>query len=206
MSAATKYIRIKNWEEYQHYKDRHSPWFKMYGNLTSTHWWVMGNDASKLLAVCTMILAHRTDNKIPYDLAFIKRFAHLEQDPDFAPLVSANFLEINEEPASKPLAKRKQSAPRGEERREEEKEDERFAQFWNLYPKKKAKGDAEKAWVKAHINGDFEKVLEAIRQQSQSADWLKEGGQFIPYPASWINQKRWLDEVSVSDSPLGIDG
>ena len=109
-------IRIKNWEEYQHYKDRHSPWFKMYGNIVSTHWWVMGSDASKLLAMCTMLLAHRTDNKIPLDLPYIKRFCNLESEPDFVPLVDAGFIEIIELPASKPLAKRKQSAPRGEER------------------------------------------------------------------------------------------
>jgi len=98
--------------------------------------------------------------------------------------------------------------PREEKRRSKpisENTDPRFDQFWSVYPKKKARGAAEKAWRSAHVNGDFDRLIEAVRQQSISEDWVKDGGKFIPHPATWISQKRWLDEIGVgsSSSPVG---
>ncbi|NLK37969.1 MAG: hypothetical protein GX299_07785 [Epulopiscium sp.] len=48
---------------------------------------------------------------------------------------------------------------------------------------------------------DFlEKVLASLEVQKRSADWQKDGGQYIPYPASWLNAGCWDDEVVVSVS------
>lgn len=69
-----------------------------------------------------------------------------------------------------------------------------FAEFWSAYPKKVAKGDAEKAWKKH--KPDLAKCLAAIEAAKRSSDWQKDGGQFIPHPATWINGKRWEDGVS----------
>ena len=30
---------------------------------------------------------------------------------------------------------------------------------------------------------------------SKSHDWTKDGGQFIPHAATWLNGKRWEDEL-----------
>jgi len=70
-----------------------------------------------------------------------------------------------------------------------------FDLFWSCYPKKKAKLDAMKAWKQTEkIQPCIEEILAAIRQQEQSDDWLKNGGQFIPLPASWLRGGRWMDE------------
>lgn len=73
---------------------------------------------------------------------------------------------------------------------------EMFAQFWAAYPKKKNKGDAEKAF-KAIRPDDvlFSKMLEAIEQQKKSTDWREQCGKFIPYPASWLRAKGWENET-----------
>lgn len=74
-----------------------------------------------------------------------------------------------------------------------------FAQFWEAYPKKKAKPVAEKAWAK--IDPDEQllaDILSALDQQKRSRDWLKDCGQYIPNPASWLNGRRWEDEVAGS--------
>ena len=68
-----------------------------------------------------------------------------------------------------------------------------FEEFWKAYPKRIGKGAAEKAWDKAKINGSLQEVLAAVDRQSKSDQWQKDNGQFIPNPATWINQKRWLD-------------
>lgn len=76
-----------------------------------------------------------------------------------------------------------------------------FETFWEAYPKKRGKGAAEKAFGKVAAV-KLEVLLEAIEKQKGSHDWIKEEGQFIPNPSTWLNQKRWLDELS--DIPLSF--
>jgi hypothetical protein len=75
-----------------------------------------------------------------------------------------------------------------------------FDKFWQAYPKKKGKGAAEKAFNNAKKLSDFnlDAIIMAIEKQKKSQDWKKDGGQFIPHPSTWINQKRWLDEEGQS--------
>jgi len=71
-----------------------------------------------------------------------------------------------------------------------------FDIFWKAYPKKKSKGQAEKAFEK--VNPDeqlLQTILNAIDQAKQSDDWQKAGGQYIPYPATWLNVRGWEDEI-----------
>lgn len=75
-----------------------------------------------------------------------------------------------------------------------------FERFWSAYPKKVGKVAAEKAWQKAKINGHTDDVIAAVEAQKQSEQWRKERGQFIPNPATWITQGRWLDELGVGSS------
>lgn len=70
-----------------------------------------------------------------------------------------------------------------------------FAKFWETYPKKKSKGDAEKAFKKINPSEQLlATILAAIEQDKASSDWTKDAGQYIPYPASWLNAKGWEDE------------
>lgn len=39
-------------------------------------------------------------------------------------------------------------------------------------------------------------MLAALAQQKKSPQWVKDGGEFIPHPATWLNQGRWQDEVA----------
>lgn len=74
-----------------------------------------------------------------------------------------------------------------------------FERFWKAYPKKVGKGAALKAFEKSKVNADLIVVIEkSIEQQKKTDQWKKENGQFIPNPATWLNQKRWEDEPTVS--------
>lgn len=77
--------------------------------------------------------------------------------------------------------------------------DDDFDKFWLSYPRKVAKGDAEKAWKKH--KPDLNRCLAALDIAKRSPDWLKDGGQFIPYPATWLNGKRWEDGGSSAIKP-----
>ena len=73
-----------------------------------------------------------------------------------------------------------------------------FDRFFSLYPKKRNKGDARKAWSKLNPKPELvQRILSAVEQQRQSADWLKEGGKYIPYPAKWLRGEQWEDEIGV---------
>lgn len=82
--------------------------------------------------------------------------------------------------------------------------DARFDAFWDIYPKKMGKGAAFKSWKKIRgIEVVFEKILGAVAAQKKSEQWLKEGGQFIPHPATWLNQMRWEDEIKIAERLVG---
>lgn len=79
-----------------------------------------------------------------------------------------------------------------------------FERFWSVYPKKVAKGNAIKAWKKLKIDSNLlDLILKAISQQKTSEAWTKDKGQFIPYPATWLNDRRWEDEVSSGIAAAG---
>lgn len=74
--------------------------------------------------------------------------------------------------------------------------EQRFAEFWKIYPKKVGKAAAMKAWKRAKIDADlFDRILEAVESAKASEQWQREGGRFIPNPTTWINQGRWDDEL-----------
>lgn len=74
--------------------------------------------------------------------------------------------------------------------------EDRFARFWAIYPRHVAKPNARKAFDK--LNPDdvlLETMIRSVEQQKQSDQWIRDNGQYIPHPATWINQRRWEDEV-----------
>lgn len=81
--------------------------------------------------------------------------------------------------------------------REKTKEqEENFSLFWNAYPKKKSKADAEKAFKKLKPDKQLlDTMLDALEEQKRSQDWKRDNGQFIPYPATWLNGRRWEDDA-----------
>jgi hypothetical protein len=41
-------------------------------------------------------------------------------------------------------------------------------------------------------------IITSVQAQCASIEWVKEGGQFIPHPRTWLAQGRWMDE------PIGL--
>jgi rRNA processing protein Gar1 len=107
---------------------------------------------------------------------------------------------IKKQTESKPKAKAKQ--PKREKEREKEKEREienecyardAFETFWKAYPRKVGKDAARRAFAKVKV--PVETLVAAVEAQKASPQWTKDNGQFIPNPATWLNQGRWEDEV-----------
>ena len=73
-----------------------------------------------------------------------------------------------------------------------------FAEFWSAYPRKDAKKSARKVFLRILNDADdpralLAKILDAIALAKRSHQWQKDNGDFIPLPATWLNQERWED-------------
>ena len=79
--------------------------------------------------------------------------------------------------------------------------DERFTSFWSTYPNRKAKQAALKAWKKLKVDDAlFTAIMAGLARAMKSHDWLKDGGRFVPHPATWLNGRRWEDEFAAADA------
>lgn len=71
-----------------------------------------------------------------------------------------------------------------------------FTLFWQEYPRKAAKAAALKAWQKLNPSPELvERILAHVRDHKRSPDWIKDGGQFVPHPATFLNGQRWEDDI-----------
>lgn len=88
------YIQVKNWEDFQHYKDRTPPWIKLYNHLLDDFEFSCLPDASKAHLLSIWLLASRTGNKIPNNSRWIGNKINATEDVDLDVLIDSGFLEI----------------------------------------------------------------------------------------------------------------
>lgn len=88
-----RHFQVRNWDKFQHYKDRNPPWIKLHTELLDNYEFGRLQDASKLLAICIWLIAARSDNKIPADPEWIQSKGNLKQLPDLQPLFDEKFIE-----------------------------------------------------------------------------------------------------------------
>jgi hypothetical protein len=187
--------RIKNWAKYQHFKDRRPPWVKLYRDiLDDLEWHQLEPRAAKVL-VMLWLIASENDGNLPEakELAFrlrtterdvldqISKLSHWLIQDDITPISIGNQPD--------PLETEER------QRRDRDRIARDFAAFYAAYPKKKAPADAEKAFAK--VKAPIEVLLAAIREQCETEDWQKEKGRYIPYPATWLNQRQWENATQV---------
>ena len=77
-----------------------------------------------------------------------------------------------------------------------------FEWFWSVYPKQIGKEEAYKAFE--CITEPTDVLVEAVRKQIRSPQWQKEGGRYIPNPATWLKNKRWTDIPARDPNPYNL--
>lgn len=113
---------VKNFDRFQHYKDRAPPWIKLYNELLDDYEFGALPDASKMHLVAIWLLASRSENKIPFDPEWVSRRINATEKVDLKLLAQKGFIVVDqqlqdrEQDASTSLAER---LPREEKRREE---------------------------------------------------------------------------------------
>jgi hypothetical protein len=72
---------------------------------------------------------------------------------------------------------------------------EAFEKFWSEYPSCKRKGsksDAFKTYKKFEKFSEL--IISVLRKFKEDQSFLKNDGEFIPAPSSWLNKKHWENE------------
>ena len=89
-----------------------------------------------------------------------------------------------------------------------------FARWWVVYPKKKGKADACKAF---HAIAKTKRDEEAIKDFTdclitdiqnrlrQDEAWMNGQIQYLPHPATWLRGERWNDDITKSTPQLPKD-
>ncbi len=73
---------------------------------------------------------------------------------------------------------------------------ELFKAFWSAYPRKTQKPLALKAWEKLKPSEELaDIILSSIFARLEKGEWSVDRKQFIPHPATFLNQARWEDEI-----------
>ena len=72
-----------------------------------------------------------------------------------------------------------------------------FCKFWDMYPKKVARVSCVKLWMKLKRE-EMDLIIGVLPNHCDQESWIKDGGKFIPNPSTWLNQRRWEDEIKVS--------
>jgi hypothetical protein len=76
-----------------------------------------------------------------------------------------------------------------------ERRDDAFDAFWSAYPKKVGRGAARASWAKIRPSAtQAAAMIASLERQRLSSQWLRDGGRYIPNPATWLNQQRWDDD------------
>jgi hypothetical protein len=70
----------------------------------------------------------------------------------------------------------------------------KFEEFWGLYPRKTGKGKAKQSYQKAIAKIPEQNLIQALKDRLEDLGKLE--SQFIPHPSTWLNQERWEDEIT----------
>lgn len=78
-----------------------------------------------------------------------------------------------------------------------------FEAFWLEYPtrRKTGKGKCRDIWKRKGCDRFAAKIMETLKKAKASIDWTKEGGEFTPMPATWLNREGWDDEFAAPQQP-----
>ncbi len=104
-----EYYRVKNWDDFQHYKERNPPWIKLHRALLDDYEFCSLPDITKGHLVLIWLLASSLNGRVPAELGWIQKKISALKPPDIPLLIRTGWL-IPEQDASKPLAECKQDA------------------------------------------------------------------------------------------------
>ncbi len=222
-----KTFSVKNWDEFQHYKDRNPPWIKLHNHLLDDYEFEMLGDSAKGHLLCIWMLASRTKNEMPYDDKWITKKIGASTKVNLEALVLAGFLVV-EQDASNTLHSTKHDATeyvpleeerRGETEKRRDREEDKVSQLldyssWPSIPSDQVLKDwlsmrkRLKANVTQTVVNRLSKQLTIAHQHGFSVDECLSECQvrnWRGFEYEWIakNQKPSMHDISSNDYKSG---
>ena len=126
----------------------------------------------------------------------LEKVSSAELQKGFRAIYSVAFHLPGQTPKVKPKTSPLEapSKPRQEQEQEQDKYLPGFTRFWDAWPKsdrKDAKGKCQDSWKRAKAEPVADQVIAHVERMKASRDWTKNGGEFIPAPLVYLNQKKW---------------
>ena len=213
--TTAQFFRVKDWDTFQHYRDRTPPWIRFYNSVLDDY--EIGNlpDASKAHLFAIWLLASRYDNKIPLDPTWIATKINARSPVDLDALLKSGKIEIIQS-RTKTLAQRKQvdapeqSRAETEQSREENKggavapspekpsEDRNAKRHGTRLPADWQPDGKDRAYAEG-LGLDVERTLEDFRDY-----WLAKAGSGackLDWSRTW---RRWCRENADRRKPRGL--
>jgi hypothetical protein len=200
--------KIKNWEKFQHYKDRNPPWIKLHCELMHSEDWVVLSDASKLLLIVCMMVGSKDQGNVPNNPAYIKRVGYLDKLPDFKPLLECGFLiEVladdtycNQSVAPSVSVSVSLSVSDSVVKDSKLNRKEDFEKLWAAWqPYDMGKGNKAKAADSFSKTMGLVNLSTLIERAGQYTEHCKRTRCKTQHVVTWLNQRGWETEYSQAD-------
>ena len=207
-------LKVRNWDKWQSTrKGVNMNWIKVHRRVLMDPDFIMLSDAEKWHLVGIWMVAADRNGIVNDDPKVLKRVLNLDEEPDLEKFLSLQLLEkTGKRRRKKNVEITPECRPKNalEKRREETPvvplPGDKFEQFWRAYPNPKSRGRAEKAFAKLDMTAElFAEILAAIEFAKTQPGWKKDGGQFIPHPATWLNGQCWKDRPANTVVPFTHD-
>jgi len=78
-----------------------------------------------------------------------------------------------------------------------------FENLWELFPRKVGKDEALRSWKRIRGRVDLETLKTAVSKHAALCAGKEK--QFIPHPATWLNDGRWQDEDLQPPKPVEVN-
>jgi len=201
-------IKVKNYKEFQHFKDRSPPWIKLYKTVLERRDIAAISDCNFRVLVGLWLLASEDEKKEGYlppipDIAFRLRKSEVEIKKaiqDLKPfLIHGDIAAISEG--------YRDDEPETETEGETETDfTSDFEIIWKLYPAAQPKGAKNKALAKyTKLRKDIpaEKIKDGVLRY---AKFCKATNQYNQHMTTWLNGKGWEEEWPTGKAEGRNDG
>jgi len=150
----------------------------------------------------THLQLHRIRELVPQDQSSSRtgpRAAPVQQMDPTGPAAGQPPVQQPDQPVQQPDPKHQEASVKHQRHvRRMNGDPQHFAEFYEAYPRKVGREEARKAFAKLAVDSDtLQQMLIAVHAQASRDDWRKDGGKYIPHPATWLSGKRWQDELPV---------
>ncbi len=213
-------IRIKNWERFQHFKDRRPPWIKLYRDIIDDVDFHELDPLSAKHLVLIWIIASETDGVLPCSkkLAFrlrisekqvestISRLSHWLEHYDIDTISARYHVDTpeTETETETEICAHLQDAQDSTQIPVKKRErlipryayPKDFMEFWSEYPRRENKNQAFKEWErekKYNPKFDQEKIVGAARTYSEEVSGTEQ--RYIKMPSTFLHAGTWLEKV-----------